>query len=790
MRNIFIIIFILQSLNVLGHDKLVLSGHIHDEHGLPMVGVHVFLADNVTASGLDGEFVFHDLEPGEYTLKCNFIGYRSYQSIVVLQNNTALIINMTPDILSLGEVVITDKKNGDLQTLKSDIIHSQAIMDRYAGSFIKSIESMPGVNAMDIGASMSKPVIRGLGFNRVVVTENGIKQEGQQWGADHGLEIDPFSVEKAEIIKGASSIEYGSDAIGGVINIENSRIPEKHSLSGEVSLLAKSVNQTIGGSLFTQYRGDRYYFKLRGTVLDYGDYNIPTDRINYLNTIMPIYDNRLKNTAGNEKDFYAVAGYLSNNFRSSLSVSNVDQLQGFFPGAHGIPSIERVQQDGNRRNLDLPYQHSTHLKAINNSVLILGNHDLHLDLGYQVNHRQEWSRFHTHFSGQSPPEVDPDLELDFKLRTYSINAKYHFHISRHNLTIGSQNQFQDNEIGGYNYFLPAFNRRTYGLFIKDNIEINDRLKLTLGLRHDWGRTQIKGFYDSLLHRDLQIRGFGDQADFYANRGIASQNSDINMSWLAGMVYQIDPKWATRFNLGKSYRLPLAIELGANGIHHGSFRHELGNPSLDSERGYYIDGAIEYESKALGLSLNPYAYYFSNYIFLNPTSTWSFLAHAGQIYEYTQSRALLSGIEMTFSKSFGRRLVFSGNMEYILNQQLSGESRHYSMPLTPPFNGFGELEYGFGALSDNSSNFSVFLNSRFALRQSQLAKNEKSTPGYQVFGVGVKKSISIGGNMIDLSLQAQNVFNTRYFNHISFYRKLEIPEPGRNIQLLVKVPFNK
>jgi iron complex outermembrane recepter protein len=719
-------------------------------------------------------------------MKLNFIGYKPYQTVLELRNDTLLKISMIPDIHNLKEVVITDNKS-QRRTLKSDLVESRFIMDRYAGSFIKSIENMPGVNAMDIGASMSKPVIRGLGFNRVVVAENGIKQEGQQWGADHGLEIDPFRVEKAQIIKGASSIEYGSDAIGGVINLESSKIPERHSLSGELSLLAKSVNQTIGGSVFAQYRNDNYYFKLRGTVLDYGDYNIPTDRINYLNTNIPIYNNRLKNTAGNEKDFYAVTGYLTKNFRSSLSISNVDQVQGFFPGAHGVPNIERVQHDGSRRNLDFPYQHSTHLKAISNSVLILGSHDLHLDLGYQANHRREWSKFHTHFTGQSPPEIDPDLELDFMLRTYSINTKYHFHVLKHNLTIGMQNQFQENDIGGYNYFLPAYNRATSGIFIKDDFEVGDQLMFTLGLRYDWGRNSIRGYYDSLLFRDLQIRGFGGQAEFYANRGVASKRSDTNLSWLAGMVYEINPRWTSRFNVGKSYRLPLAIELGANGIHHGSFRHELGNPLLDSERGYYVDGAIEYNHQGFNMTINHYAYYFSNFIFLNPTGNWSFLAHAGQIYEYAQSRALLSGMEITFSKSFGSRLDFSGNLEYIVNQQLSGESRHYSMPLTPPVNGFMELDYLF---SDKDNPFGIFFNSRFALRQNQLAKNEQSTPGYQIFGIGLKKSVKMGDNIVDLSLQAQNLFNTRYFNHISFYRKLEIPEPGRNIQLLVKIPFNK
>lgn len=789
MRKIFILFtFLVHS--AYGHDKLKLSGTVVDEAGLSLPGAHVFLNNKAAVAGVDGEFEFSNLEPGNYVLHCNYVGYHPYQSEILVKNDTAISIQLTPASIRLDEVTVTGAAGHNALTRSAETIDSGQILERYSGSFIKSVETLPGVNAMDIGAAMSKPVVRGMGFNRVAVAENGVKQEGQQWGADHGLEIDPFNVEKASIVRGASSIEYGSDAIGGVIEIDNSGVPEKNSFNGNAALLAKSVNHTVGGSLFAQYRGDRYYFKLRGTVLDYGDYATPTREIRYLNYNIPVYNGRLKNTAGAEKDFYVVGGYLSGGFRSSLSVSRVSQLNGFFPGSHGAPSLKRVEDDGDKRNVEYPYQHTVHFKAINNSVWLLGEGDLHLDLGYQSNRRREWSQFHTHFTGQAPPEINPDLELDFHLRTYSANAKYHFHAARHNFTLGAQSHFQDNGIDGYNFFLPVFQTASAGVFAKDDWNAGEKVKMSLGLRWDWGESAIEAHFDSLLHRDLLDRGYEqNQAAQYAHRSVALKKPDKNLSWLIGLDYQISGKWTSRFNLGKSFRLPLPIELGANGVHHGSFRHEMGDPGLDSETGYYIDAGLEYQAPDFSFSFSPYLYYFSNYIYLNPTGTWSFLAHAGQIYEYTQSKAMLSGLELSFAKRMGGRLKFSGNMEYIYNRQLSGRYKNYPLPYTPPLNGFAEWEYGFGPLDNKEWKYSLRLNGKFAARQNHLAINEESTPGYHIYGLVLNGALAFGKQTVHVSLQGHNLFNARYFNHISFYRKLEIPEPGRNIQLLVKIPLN-
>ena len=156
----------------------------------------------------------------------------------------------------------------------------------------------PGVQAMDIGSGFSKPMIRGMGFNRVAVLENGIKQEGQQWGADHGLELDAFNVDAVNVMKGPASLLYGSDAMGGVIDIAPVQVPAENMLFGDVTLLGKSVNETIGASLMLGIKRNAWYTRLRYSEQRFGDYRIPADTIVYLTQKMPVYGRRLKNTAG------------------------------------------------------------------------------------------------------------------------------------------------------------------------------------------------------------------------------------------------------------------------------------------------------------------------------------------------------------------------------------------------------------------------------------------------------------------------------------------------------------
>ena len=260
--------------------------------------------------------------------------------------------------------------------------------------------------------------------------------------------------------------------------------------------------------------------------------------------------------------------------------------------------------------------------------------------------------------------------------------------------------------------------------------------------------------------------------------------------MGGLLYNFHENWDFSVNTGTSFRLPTAIELGANGIHHGSFRHEQGDANLDSEKGYVFDTSLNYRKNSFNASLSPYLYYFDNYIFLNPSGEFSILPHAGQIYKFTQSVAFLSGMELSLSNIFAEKWHTQLTLEYLYNRQINKDrSRNFPLPFTPPVNGFAEVGYEFLTNSEIFNDTQIFTNVTFTLEQDRIAQNEKVTPGYGLLGGGIRTNLDWSGFRATVNLQATNIFNTKYFNHTSFYRALEIPEMGRNIQLMLKIPFN-
>jgi len=670
-------------------------------------------------------------------------------------------------------------------------VDNDYLQNQFSGSLASSLEKLPGFNAMQIGSGASKPIIRGLGLNRVAVAENGVKQEGQQWGADHGLEIDALQVEDLEIIKGVGSIAYGSDALGGVVRVKNNKIPEE-GLSGSIYTFAKSVNNSLGSSAQIAYKKEDWFVKGKLTGLSFGDYKLPTDQISYLNFDIPIYDEQLKNTAGKELDWYTQIGLVKDRFSSMLTISKVYQKSGFFPGSHGVPDISRVQPDGDSRNIEEPFQRATHFKVINNSTFIFDNGELEVDLSFQRNHRQEWSLFHTHYAGQQPPEINPNLELDFDLDTYGAKATYHHNFSKkHETRLGLDTQWKSNKIEGFNFLLPEYKSANYGLFAIHEFKASKQNLWTLGLRFDYGTIDMKGYYDPNLYEFLIGNNQSEEtAASYAQRSQDLDKDFNSFNIRLGWEHRFNKQFSSKLNLGTAFRLPTAIELGANGIHHGSFRHEQGDPNLDPEKGFMADVSLNYSQNSWKINLSPYAYFFSNYIFLRPSGTFSLLPHSGQLYKYTESEALLSGVELQIDKEIGR-WHFGIAGEYIYNQQLtSNRSRNYPLPFTPANNVFTEVGYQLFTDSKIFNATEVNINNRSVMKQDRIAQGEEITPGYSLWGVGYQTLLKFGDFKANINFRIDNLFNTKYFNHTSFYRRLQIPEMGRNIQLSIKIPFGQ
>lgn len=642
---------------------------------------------------------------------------------------------------------------------QTSIVVSADEMRRHMGhSLMDALSHTEGVQAMDIGVGFSKPMIRGLGFQRIAVSENGVKQEGQQWGADHGLEIDAFHVEGVRVIKGPASVLYGSDAMGGVIEILPPLFPQKDTIGGEVLLSHQSVCFGLDGSVMLQMKRNKVFTRIRYTERHWADYRVPTDGFTYLSMRLPIHDRRLKNTAGMERSVNALLAYRQGAYQGRINLSNSFHKSGFFSGAHGVPNSSNLHADGNRWNIDLPYSTVNHFKLTSTHIWTTDLLQTKLVMGYQLNHREECSRFHTHNPAQTAPEVDPDKELMFHLRTGTAQLQFRLTPSdswEH--YVGASAVVQHNGIGGYGFLMPAYGRQDCGFFYLSNYRLRSLLHFNASVRYDIGH--------------IHTKAHGSEAA-EVNRQFHDYSLALGMEYFPAEGHQL------RASVGRAFRLPSANELTSNGVHHGAFRHEQGDASLSSEQGWQLDVSYTYRRAGWELMLSPFCSYYPHFISLYPTGRWSPLPDAGQIYQYIDAPATLAGGEVCVKKKLFRGLHYAISGEYVYTYN------HHSRTATsfsPPATMRNKLSW-------EAHNWQCFVECQSTATQHRVCHNEDETAGYNLVDVGGNVDISMRGCKLSLLLHIRNLLNTSYMNHLNFYRKIDLPEAGINVQSTIRFTF--
>lgn len=667
--------------------------------------------------------------------------------------------NDTIGCIAIKEVsVVGTKLTNPLNATQSSVQVSADELRLHVGhSMMDALSHTAGVQAMDIGVGFSKPMIRGLGFQRVAVTENGVKQEGQQWGADHGLEIDAFHVENVRVVKGPSSVLYGSDAMGGVVEILPPQIPRRDTVMGDATFLYQSVSTGLSGSAMVAVKRGEWFARLRYTERHWADYKVPADSFTYLSMRLPIRQRRLKNTAGMERSINGLIAWQHGSYQGRVAVSNTYQRAGFFSGAHGIPSLSNLNNDGDRWNIDMPNNVVNHLKLTSVNKWFAGNLQTTLTLGYQQNHREEWSLFHSHVLGAQSPEVDPDKELMFRLHTLSAELQMRYSPSpKWEHYWGASNVFQHNSIGGYSFLIPAYERNQSGAYYLATYRASHALTFSASARYD------HGFISTEAHEGAQA--------------LRRHLNDYSLSF--GAEYRPDSRHELKVSAGRAFRMPSVNELTSNGVHHGAFRHEVGDCSLVSEQGWQFDVAYTFRTPRLEVSLSPFASYYSHYISLSPTGQWSELPDAGQIYRYMDSPSLFIGGEVRVSVGLTPHLRYTFSGEYVHTSNLDA---HTALPFSPPASMLNTLSWEKGRLE-------VFVESQSVAPQRRVCHNEETTRGYNLVHTGGSYEFPINKCRLALLLHVSNLLNTAYLNHLSFYRKLDLPEAGRDIQATIRLTF--
>ncbi|TWR26572.1 TonB-dependent receptor [Mucilaginibacter pallidiroseus] len=695
-------------------------------------------------------------------------------------------IKLQPLNTQLAEVVVKDSHADDRRASESmnvEIVDKDFIRRNLGGSLMATLSRLPGIKTIGIGSGQSKPLIRGLGFNRVVVADKGIKHEGQQWGADHGLELDQFAAQEVEILKGAASFMYGADAIAGVVDVKPTLPPKANSVGGSIDLIGKTNNNLYGTSVNLYGRNKNWFFDSRISYQNYGDYAVPADTVFVYDYAVKLHNKRLRNTAGHETGLHLDAGFIGSKFRSVFYVSNVFSKSGFFANAHGLEPrrVDTLLHDRSSRDIQFPYQQVNHFKLINRSQYQAGRHLLQADLGYQHNFRQEYSQYVNHgYMPANYPDtmrIPQTLERQFDKHVYSINLRDKILLGSHELNLGVSAEHQNNNISGWSFLVPAFKQAAAGAYLYDKIRLNDTWLLHGAIRYDYSRINISGYSDWFLSEGTRL-----------SRANSMSRTFNSLVWSAGANYTPGGVLSIKANIGKSFRVPIAKELAANGVNYHYFSYERGNPSLNAEQSYQADVSLNLNAGKWLVVLSPFYNYFPNYIYLNPTSAHDYFYGAGnQVFEYQQSRVMRYGGELQIRYQLTPAISAEALAEYLLSRQLSGAKEGYTLPFSPPPSVLFNLTYQTqGEGRSAKPYFSV--DYRITAAQNNIVPPERKTPGSQLWNIQAGTQLKWFNRPLNLSLQVQNVFNTRYLNHTSFYRLIELPEAGRNIILSLKVPF--
>ncbi len=761
--------------------RFTLGGRVYDEETRePLPGAEVYIHELVkgTITDADGYFKFSNLKSARYHIHIKFIGFHSlYQYVNLTKDIQEFNFYMIPSSLELMEIVIESDpfKTGQVeQSLTTQTISEEFLKKNPGGTLMSSLQQLPGINAISTGVSIAKPVIRGLSFNRVIVTDRGIKQEDQQWGADHGLEIDQFDPEQIEIVKGPASLQHGSDGMGGVIIINNPYLAGEGTLEGQITGIYKSNNHLIGTSTMLKGNAGGLVYQARFSTQDFGDYRVPADNFYYNGYILPLYNNRLKNTAGKERNISGMIGIKKNWGYSTITISNYNQLAGIFPGAVGIPRLYNLEDDGDPRNIDFPRQNINHFKIISNSNILFGGNWLEVNLGYQNNDRREEGEPHAH--GFEPVEEN-NLALGLNLQTYTANIRYNQAIhEKANRIFGIQYQYQVNKFEGFEFLLPAYIQNAIGGFFHEQRSPGEVITINYGIRMDYAKVNIDEHYEpdfSGNPLDSVLRNPAVDRDFF------------NFSGGIGISYYPNHNLNLKFNVGSSYRIPTPNELSVNGIHHGTFRHERGDPSLDAERGWQFDLSFSYHLDRFLFNITPFLNLYKNYIYLKPSAEFSELPGGGQIFQYTQDDAIFIGGELSMDYHLIENLHLELVSEYVANVNLETE---LPLPFTPPFSTLIGIEYKIPESTNVIRNSFINFGTRFTAAQNRVDRNENPTDGYVLLNFGLGTEFHIRRQQINFLFNIQNLLDTRYMNHLSRYRWLNLPEQGRNVSFSLVFPF--
>ena len=769
LNAVYIILFIFfSSYFIIAQNNCAFTfkGRIIDlDDGKELEGTFIILkeSDQTQITNEHGSFKFSNLCLGSYQFIIKHVGCKDTIISIDLKNDTKLTIKLPHSAVELSQIDIMDKQLEMVKSQTVDEIKSKDLDGTRGQSLGESLKLISGVTTLNTGSTISKPMIHGMQGYRVLILNNGIRQEGQQWGNEHAPEIDPFIAQKLSVIKGANSVRYGSDAMAGVILVEPNDLPDTAAVTGELNLVGMSNGQTgvVSGILqgyFDKIKG--FNWRVQGTYKKGGTINTPT-----------YY---LKNTGVEEVNFSYALGYHRKNWGIEGYYSQFNTKIGIFSGAH-IGNLTDLKNAFNAQkpqdslakfsyDIERPYQDITHELAKAKFHLHIAPRWLaNIQYAYQYNIRKEYDK-HKPLNNALAALNKP--ELDYRITSQTIDLVVeHLNIRSFRGQFGASYMNQTNVYLG-RFFVPNFINNTWGIFVNERY-VKQHVEFEAGLRFD--QKNLKSFY--YIGNDLE------KPELNFN----------NISWNIGTI--IKPKTNLNFfiNAGSAWRAPAPNELYSNGVHHGVGSIERGDPNLKTEQVYNLTATGIYKIKNTTIEVTGYHNQFSNFIYMNPASQPELtIRGAYPVFNYQQADVRISGLDAKFQTQLvnhidiiSKAMILRAWNYSIKDYLVYMPSDRYSM----------EIKY-FTKLSKQIPEIYAKGGYQYITKQWRVPANTdfaQPPKAYGLFTAEIGSSLKFGKQQLHLSLTATNLLNKIYRDYLDRFRYFADSQ-GQNFTLRIKMPL--
>ncbi|MCX6257072.1 MAG: TonB-dependent receptor [Bacteroidia bacterium] len=781
--------------------KSTLSGKISDKKtGESLPGVSIYFPDLKTGatSDADGKYKIDNLPQTKVLVQVSYIGYKLIAENIDLSTTKTKDFALEESVTELHEVVVTGLSNAaEKNRTPTPILTIPPIqlLQNSSANIIDALAQQPGVSEVTTGSGISKPVIRGLGYNRVVTVNDGIRQEGQQWGDEHGIEIDEFSVNKVEILKGPASLAYGSDAMAGVINMITAPTLPDGKIQGNILANYQTNDGLIGYS--ANIAGNQ-----KGLIWD----------VRYSNKMAHSYQNKYDgyvfNSGYKENAVTGIIGLNKSWGYSHLHFSAYNLTPGIVEGKRDSATGKFVkpvalndstagsaiagENDFKSYKPLTPYQKIHHYKAVLNNDFIIGDGSLKATIGFQQNQRQEYADILdiNHYG------------LYFFLNTVNYDVRYILpEKNNFNFSFGANGMEQTSQNKGTEYLIPEYNLFDIGVFAIAKKTI-DKLDISGGLRYDSRNENGK---------DLYINTDGEQVDANTpdayHKFTAFNSTFTGVSGSIGATYQFSENVFSKLNISRGFRAPNIAEVSANGVHEGTINYIIGEPGLKAENSLQFDYALGYNTNHVTAEVDLFSNTINNFIFLRKLESVSggdSLTNGYSTFKYSSGDANLSGVEISVDIHPHPLdwLHFENTFSYVQAIQKNQPDSTKYLPFTPPAKYTSELKATAKKLGKRLANAYV----KFAVEHYFIQNKfysaygtETATSGYTLLNCGIGTDvISNNKTLFSIYISADNLAGVAYQSHLSRLKyedvnyatgRTGVYNMGRNFSFKLIVPVD-